>query len=415
MPLKPRLQIDLSLLREASNPKFYPLFFNTSRFLVMVGGAGSGKSHFAAQKILVRLVSERGPHRFVVARKVQRTLRASCFRLLNDYVARWGWAKYFNVNKSDLDMTFLPTGAQIMFRGMDDPEKLKSVESPTGFWLEESTEFDDDDLEQVNLRLRGEMPNYKQIMLTFNPVSINHWLKTRFFDGVPSGRVTTMRTTYLDNLFIDAEYRAELEDLRLRNPSWWTIYGRGEWGVMEGLIYQQPDMSPWPASFDETFYGLDFGYNNPTVLIRADMKDGDPYLTEDLYETGLTNADLIARLRDIVIKRTLPIYADAAEPGRIAEICKAGFNCLPADKGAGSVHAGISFCQGLHLHSKPSNSNLNAELSSYVWAKDKNGKTLDEPVKFKDHACDSFRMALWSHIAKRERVPVPFSRKLIGV
>jgi phage terminase large subunit len=370
----------------------------------MVGGAGSGKSHFAAQKLLVRLVSETGPHRFVVARKVQRTIRASCFRLLNDYISKWGWAKHFNVNKSDLDITFIPTGAQIMFLGMDDPEKLKSIERPTGFWLEEATEFAADDLEQVNLRLRGEMQNYKQIMLTFNPISENHWLKTRFFDVEQTDRVTTMRTTYLDNLFIDAEYRAELEDLRHRNPSWWTIYGEGLWGVMEGLIYKQPVMDPWPTGFNDTFYGLDFGYNNPTSLIRADMKDGDPYLTEDLYETGLTNSDLIARLLQIVPNKNLPIYADAAEPGRIAEIYKAGFNVKPADKGQGSVHAGISFCQGLQIHSKPSNSNLNAEFGSYVWAKDKNGKALDEPVKFKDHAMDAMRYGLYTHIAKRANV-----------
>jgi len=414
MPLKSRLQIDLSRLREASLPKFYPLFENQSRFLVLVGGAGSGKSHFAAEKTLVRLVSEPGPHRFVIVRKVARTLRASCFRLLNDYITRWGWLKYFNVNKSDLDITFLPTGAQIMFLGMDDPEKLKSIEQPTGFWLEEATELEADDLEQINLRLRGEMPNYKQIVLTFNPVSINHWLKTRFFDCEPSDRVTTMRTTYLDNQFIDAAYRAELEDLRLRNPSWWTIYGRGEWGVMEGLIYNPPIIGPWPESFDETFYGLDFGFNNPTSLIRVDMKDAGAYLTEDLYETGLTNADLIARLREIILRRSLPIYGDSTEPGRIAEICRAGFNCQAADKGPGSVHAGISFCQGLKLHSRSANANLNAEFSSYVWAKDKNGKTLDEPVKFKDHAMDAMRMALWTHLGKRERVPAPFSRKLIG-
>lgn len=376
----------------------------------MVGGAGSGKSHFAAEKVLGRLVSEQGPHRFVVGRKVQRTLRASCFRLLNDYINRWGWTKHFNVNKSDLDITFMPTGAQIMFVGMDDPEKLKSIEQPTGFWLEEATEFSEEDIGQVNLRLRTDIVPYMQIMLTFNPISINHHLKTRFFDCEPTERITTMRSTFLDNPFLVASYRAELEDLRLRNPSWWTIYGRGEWGVMEGLIYDPPIIGLWPESFDETFYGLDFGYNNPTALIQVDIKDKVPYLTELVYETELTNAGLIKQLtgseaegliKPLITNRNLPIYADAAEPGRIVEIRNAGFNCKPADKGPGSVHAGISFCKGVKLYTKSSNANLNAEFSSYVWLKDKNGKTLDEPIAVKNHAMDAMRYGLWTHLGKR--------------
>ena len=409
-PEPQRLRIDLSRLPESNNPKFYPLFFNRSRFLVLVGGAGSGKSHFVAQKKLVRMVSEPGPHRFLIARKVANTLRTSVFQLFRDYIAQFGWSDYFNVNKSDMTITFKPNGAQALFVGMDDQEKLKSIAGISGAWLEEATEFSQDDIDQLNLRLRGATLNYKQIVLTFNPISANHHLKTRFFDCEPTPRITTLRTTYLDNRFIDPEYRAELEDLRERNPSWWNIYGRGEWGIMEGLIYAPPLIGSWPITYyDDTFYGLDFGFNNPTSLIRVDMYDAEPYLTEEIYETKLTNADLIERLEGneskglppIITDKNRPIYADAAEPGRIAEICKAGFNCLPADKSQGSVHAGISFCQGLRMHSKASNSNLNAEFGSYVWAKDKNGKTLDEPVKAKDHAMDAMRYGLWTHLGRR--------------
>ena len=398
---RPKLRIDLSRLPDCNSPKFYPLFFNKSRFLVLVGGAGSGKSHFAVQKILVRTVSEPGPHRFIVSRKVARTNRTSTFQLFRDYIAQWGWGPHFSVNKSDMTITLIPNGAQIMFVGMDDQEKLKSIAGISGAWLEEATEFSEEDIEQFNLRLRGFMPNYKQITLTFNPISANHHLKNRFFDCEPTPRITTLRTTYLDNRFIDPEYKAELEDLRERNPSWWKIYGKGEWGVMEGLIYMPPLIGDWPQYFEDTLYGLDFGYNHPTALIRADLHDSDPYLTEELYETKLTNSDLIARLEPIVTNRNLPIYADAAEPGRIAELCKAGFNVLPADKGQGSVHAGISFVQGMRLHSSHGNVNLNAEFSSYVWAKDKDGKNLDEPVKAKDHAMDAMRYGLWTHLGRR--------------
>jgi len=396
-----RIKIDLSRYHECCNPAFYPIYFNTSRFVPMVGGAGSGKSVFASQKVVNRVVSEQG-HRFLIVRKIARTLRASVFQLVLDWISHNRWTECFHVNKSDMVITFLPTLNQILFTGMDDQEKIKSIAGITGIWVEEATELSEEDLDQLDLRLRGNTRHYKQILLTFNPISANHWLKRRFFDIAPTDRVTTLRTTYLDNQFLDPEYKTVLEDLRHRNPSWWKIYGEGEWGVFEGLVYTNVTIGgEWPSSFDEEIYGLDFGFNNPTALVRAGLRDTVPYLRECIYQSGLTNSALIALMREEIPDPSRPIYADAAEPGRIAEIRAAGFNCIPADKSLGSLKTGISYCQGLDIHVSADSPNLIAEFGSYVWGKDKNGVTLEEPVKFKDHGMDAARYALYTHHGRR--------------
>lgn len=398
-------KIDLSGLPAVSNEVFYPYFFNKARFLAMVGGAGSGKSHWAVQKTLVRIAMEPIPHRILVVRKVARTLRASVFQLFKDCISSWGWDSAFDIGKTEMTMTFKPTGATILFSGIDDQEKLKSITGITGALIEEATELSEDDLDQINLRIRADVPVYKQIILAFNPISIEHWLKRRFFDVAPTDRIATLRTTFRDNRFLDPEYRAELEDLKERNPSWWKIYGLGEWGVFEGLIYNTPIMDVvFPEHFDDEFYGLDFGFNNPSALVWLGVKDKRKlYIEEKIYQSKLTTSALIERMREEIPehKRNRPIYADTAEPATIEEIRAAGFNCMPADKTPGSVLSGVKFCQGLEIHTLHRNANLNAEFSGYVWEKDKNGKQVDAPVKFKDHLMDAFRYGAYSHLARR--------------
>jgi phage terminase large subunit len=373
---------------------------------VLVGGAGSGKSVFAAQKLLYRAMAEPG-HRFAVMRKVGATLRNSVWTLMRSVLGDWGVLPAWRSNQSEMVLTFPPSGSQIICLGLDDPEKLKSIAGVSGFWLEEATEFNEGDLDQVNLRLRGRTAGYKQIVLSFNPISAYHWLKRRFWDtpGVAE-RARIVRTTYRDNRFLDAEYVREIEALEQQNPSLWRVYGLGEWGQVEGLVYGPPDvLTPWPGEFDDLCYGLDFGFNNPTALLRLDWRDREPWVTERLYSGGLTTRDLIERMPELVPERWAPIYCDAAEPDRIRELCDAGWNAIPAEKGPGSVQAGISFVQGLTIHSRPENTNLNAEFAAYAWSKDRDGRTLDVPVKFADHGMDALRYAAWSHVGCRGAAP----------
>jgi len=371
---------------------------DTSRFLVLYGGAGSGKSVFAAQKIIARIVSE-PKHKIVATRKVARTLRNSVFALLKNIISQESLKSQFSFNATEMRLTHNPTGNEILCVGLDDPEKIKSIAGITGFWHEEPTELMPGDFNQLNLRLRGKTRHYLQHILTFNPISALHWLKSRFFDN-PSPNTSIYKTTYKDNSFIDEAYKAELDALRNQDENLYKIYCLGEWGVLTGAIYKPFEvLDAYPETFDDTVYGLDFGYNNPSALVEVNIRDQEIYPRELIYERGLTTADLINRMNSIGVSKSAIIYADSAEPDRIEEIARAGYNIFPANKSQGSVRSGISQVQAMKIYTLRENENLNEENNSYKWREDRDGRTLDEPEKENDHAMDALRYAIQTHIA----------------
>lgn len=212
-------------------PAFLPLLFDTHRHLVLKGGGGSGKSIFAGEKVIERSVSEPG-HRFLVARKTAKSLRQSCFHQLCKQARDMYPEEIDRIPKGqsgDMYITF-KNGSEIIFAGLDDVEKLKSIHDITGIWIEEATEVLMEDFDQLDIRLRGETKYYQQIIVTFNPVSINHWLKKRFFDREDE-KVRVHESTYLDNPFLPEENRATLEAYKETNPYFYTVYALGQWGV----------------------------------------------------------------------------------------------------------------------------------------------------------------------------------------
>lgn len=222
-------------LQEQSNETFLPLFWDTHRHLVLCGGAGSGKSIFAGRKVLERITSE-GDHRLLVCRKIARTLRESCFRQLIGQISEHYKYSDFTINKTDMQITYNPNGSQILFAGLDDVEKLKSIYRVTGIWIEEGSELLESDYDQLNIRLRGETKYYKQIITTFNPIDINHWLKRRFFDK-HDNKITAHRSTYRDNRFLDDEAKEVLESFKDTDPYYYSVYCLGEWGVWGKTIF----------------------------------------------------------------------------------------------------------------------------------------------------------------------------------
>lgn len=221
-------------LRETNNETFMPLFADTHRYLVLKGGGGSGKSIFAGRKILERATSEPG-HRFLVCRKVARTLRESCFKQLLHQLAEYYPDCGYKVNKSDMVITFA-NGSEILFAGLDDVEKLKSIFNITGIWIEEASELLEGDFNQLDIRLRGKTKYYKQIIISFNPVSILHWLKKRFFDR-KDPRARTHESTYKDNRFLDAEAKRTLEAFKETDEYYYTVYCLGMWGVTGKTVF----------------------------------------------------------------------------------------------------------------------------------------------------------------------------------
>lgn len=212
------------------NDVYIPLINDTKRFLILYGGGGSGKSNFAAFKIVKRVLSEKG-HKFLCLRKVGETVKESIFAEIQSAITDHEADGEFTVNKTDKTFVHNPTGNMILCKGLDDTSKMKSIKGITGMWLEEATDFDENDLDQLNIRIRGEKPNYVQYILSFNPIDENHWLKSRFFDNQPEN-VTVCHSTYKDNFFLSEEDKQQLEALKLRNELYYNVYCLGHWGIV---------------------------------------------------------------------------------------------------------------------------------------------------------------------------------------
>lgn len=221
-------------LRETNNRTFLPLFWDEHRYLVLKGGGGSGKSIFAGRKILERAITEPG-HRFLVCRKVARTLRESCFKQLLGQLAEFYPDSGYKPNKSDPAISFR-NGSEIIFAGLDDVEKLKSIYNITGIWIEEASELLEGDFNQLDIRLRGRTREYQQIILTFNPISIKHWLKKRFFDR-KDPRARVHESTYKDNRFLDDAAIRTLESFQETDEYYYQVYCLGMWGVTGKTVF----------------------------------------------------------------------------------------------------------------------------------------------------------------------------------
>lgn len=396
--------IDLSQVNEFINPIYYKYLDNKDRYLILYGGAGSGKSYAVAQKIIIRMLEEKD-HRFVCTRKVARSLRNSVFTLLKDIISDFKLTKLFKINLSDMTITFLPNGNTIYCLGLDDVEKIKSIQGISGFWHEEATEMTEKDFTQLDLRLRGKTKNYKQHILSFNPVSALHWLKKKFFD-VKYPQTTILKTTYKDNLYIDDEYKNILESLS--NTGMHMIYAKGEWGVLENIVFSNWEViDSFPQGLDSVGFGLDFGFNNPTALIRCGLKDQCLYLDEELYKTHVSNGELIDYMKNNLLypEQDAVFIADSAEPQRIYEMQQAGFNVFPCIKGQGSVHYGIGLMQSCpKIYVTERSDNLKKEFQSYSFQEDKDGNIIDEPVKFMDHGIDGGRYFYTTYIDQQDNI-----------
>lgn len=378
---------------------FYPLLSDEHRYLVLSGGRGSGKSEFAARKLFYRAQTE-GGHRFLILRKVRKTCRDSVIRVFRLLLA--DNAVEYAYNKTDHVITWkAPNGLtnELLFDGLDEPEKIKSIKGLTGIWIEEATEFTADEFTEVDLVLREPTPTYKQIILTFNPdEALGPWIKRRFFDNADQ-QACVHESTIADNPVAEMreEYRRQLESIG--DETLRQIYLFGKWAAPKGRIYDKWDVVPLPdMAFDEVFYGLDFGYSvNPSALVRVYRRADEYWLEQVVYQSGLTNQQLAEAMIDAAIPKRAEVYADSAEPKSIDEIAAYGFNIRPAAKGPDSVRAGIDYLRAQKIHIVQGSTDIVAEAGTYTWKKDRNGDPLPEPVKFRDHALDAVRYALFTH------------------
>ncbi len=320
------------------NQAHKPFFFDDNRWIITYGGAGSAKSYSTAQKILVRILSEPN-HRFLVVRKVARTLRASVFQLFKDLIFKYHITKDFQINKTDMTITYTPNNSMILFFGLDDIEKLKSIQGITSIWIEEASETEKNDILELNRRLRGETAYYKQIILTFNPISHLHWLKQMFFDENIVG-ASIYKTTYLDNKFIDEEYKQQLEDIKQYDEQQYRVYALGEWGILDNNIIHHR-FKPLEHLSDQTIkdfivlnIGIDFNVGGCVGVILCEDKQNIAHIVKDfvVYDTE----DMINYLKMNFQDYQVILYPDASGANRktnsklsdIDMLKQAGYRCI---------------------------------------------------------------------------------------
>ena len=392
------------------------MFVDQSRYQIIWGGAGSGKSHMVARKILYRLLKEKDTkHNFLVIRKVDRTIKRSVFTLIRNIINAWGLASEFAVNLTDKTITYTPTGAQIMFSGLDDVEKLKSIEGVTSIWAEEATELSQEDFEQLDLRLRGNTGALKQIILTFNPISEQHWIKKVFFDD-PIDGVFTLKTTYLDNAFIDDEYKMVMENKRKTNPRYYGIYALGNWGTAEGLVFSRVTQRLIRAEEIaglECIQGLDFGYtNDPTAWHQSyiDTANKRIFVYDGFYEKGLSNAEIAEAIKENLAHKRKTV-ADSSEPKSIDYIKMKGVSIEGAAKGKDSVNAGIDFLLEYEIIVNVHLVEFMTEFNNYAWDKNKkDGSALNKPCDDFNHFIDALRYSV-ERFMKATKQPAVFLTK----
>lgn len=375
-----------------------------TRVNVFYGGAGSGKSYFVMQKIILKALDSQ--RKVLIVRKVGATLKESVWSLTLELIHTGGLAPTVKqINKSDLTIEFL-NGSVLLFKGLDDSEKIKSINGITDIVIEEATEITLDDFTQLNLRLRSKKPN-NQIHLMFNPVSKANWVYKYFFETKPDNCVI-VQTTYRDNPHLPKEYVDSLHALENKNPAYYKIYVRGEFATLDKLVF--PVIHKRIISEDELkdawfWAGMDFGYtNDPTAITWGYYNpiQNDLYITGEYDKIGMTNDVIAETLVSLGLSKE-KIVADSAEPKSITELRNLGIKRIIASvKGADSVKNGIDRMQRCNIIIDERCTKTIEEFENYTWQKDrKTGEYINQPVDSYNHHIDSIRYGIQTVINKK--------------
>jgi len=382
-------------------PRFRPFLWGeaaTKRFPVCYGGSGSGKSHSTAQRIVTLALKYSSAGIIIlVVRKTMPELKRTCLPLILSIIKELEISHIEN----QVDHTITIGKSKIFFISMDEAEKFKSFESDVS-WVEETTEITEAEFRTIRNVTRHKGPVLNQVYMSFNPIDQFHWTIRKFVQG-DNPDAAIMHSTYKDNLtHLPLEYIRELEGYEKEDENFYRVYTLGLPGVLKGLIYSNwgiMERSAWPASIKESpphSYSIDFGMNNQTAMAAYWRYEKEDYLHEILYQTGMTNQDLIAFLNSNNISKSIPIFCDPAEKNRIVEIQREGYAATPADN---SVKDGIDYCKSRKFYWTPESINGIAETRSYKYKEIKfqgEVRVLDEPVKIRDHLCDVQRYNRYS-------------------
>ena len=384
------------------------------RYRLVKGSRRSKKSKTMALWTISEIM-EYPEANMLVVRKVYRTLKDSCFTELKWAIKRLKVDAWWDIKESPLEMTYKPTGQKIYFRGLDDPLKITSIAVEVGalcwMWIEEAYEITSEaDFDTLAESMLGDLPEglFKQITLTFNPWNEKTWIKKRFFD-VKDENILALTTNYMCNEWLSPEDIKVFEEMKVRNPRRYAVAGLGQWGIVDGLVYEN-----WrEEAFDHTneewlkknpnltsAFGLDFGYtNDPTTLFCGllDKENKRLWVFDEIYKKGLSNKRIAEEIESMGYGKER-ITADSAEPKSIDELKSLGLRVKGAMKGKDSVKNGIQWIQDLEIIVHPRCVNFVTEISNYTWDKDKFGNKLNAPIDDFNHLMDAMRYALEKHI-----------------
>jgi phage terminase large subunit len=393
------------------NSAFEPYRDCYKRTQIFFGGASSGKSVFLAQRASLDVINGRN---YLVVRNTANTLRTSAFNEVKKVIGEMGALDAFYINKSEMTITHKNNRRQILFKGLDDAEKIKSVTPEKGvitdIWIEEATECREDDIKQLEKRLRGRSVHPKRLTLSFNPILKTHWIFKKYFADFydndtlkQTSDLLILKTTYKDNLFLEPEDALALENEK--DPYWRDVYTLGNWGVLGDVIFTNwrvDDLSEQKKRFDNIRSGLDFGFGpDPAAFTRLhfDATRNKVYIFDEFNAHEMTNPELAAVLKPRVGRER--VICDSAEPKSIKELRLCGLNVAGAEKGPDSVHHGLQWLKQQEIIIDRKCQSVINEFQTYQWKKNRSGETLPVPVDKDNHHLDSVRYSLEDCMAAR--------------
>lgn len=371
-----------------SNIVFEHLSKSNKRITIEQGGTRSGKTYNILIWIIFEYCSKNKGKTITICRKTYPSLRATAMRDFFEILQNNNLYNELNHNKSNSE--YYHKGNLIEFISLDQPQKVRGRKRDM-LYINEANELYFEDWQQLILRTTD------KAILDYNPSDEFHFIyeKIKLRDDAEF-----FITTYKDNPFLDIETVNEIERLRFVDDNYWKIYGLGQVGSSQALIFRINECNSIPPEAKFLSYGMDFGFtNDPTTLVAIYQQGDNIYLKELLYQTGLTNRDIDEKLRFHSVDRK-EIFADSAEPKSIEELYRMGWNIKPATKGQGSVNIGIDMMKRYQIHVTKDSVNMIKEFRNYKWQEDKNGNVLNTPVDMFNHTIDAIRYGLYDKLAR---------------
>lgn len=394
------------------NDAYLPYWSATQYTQIFFGGSSSGKSYFLAQRTVKDNVEG---YNYLICRNVGATIKKSVFNEICKAISNMQLSMFYRINRTDLTITCTLNKKQILFAGLDDVEKLKSITPADGVlervWIEEATEVRREAYLQLKKRLRGRTDKHKGIIISFNPVLKSHWIYKEFFLGrwdetknlYKDDRLLILKTTYKDNKFLTPDDIYELE--HETDAYFYNVYTLGNWGILGNVIFKNwstADLSSMIPSFDSIDNGLDFGFTNPNALVRCHVSEKSKtiYIFDTLCKRGQTYDSLVTDLRQKIGSQV--VTCDNEDSRGVYMIRQGGVNAIAARKGADSVLNGIIWLQGYKLVIDVKQQEFINEIQQYHWQEDKEGNVLEKPVKKNDHLMDALRYAVESRMLQAQ-------------